>query len=145
MSCAAVVLRGSDNAQREKHCSEWSAGRHDERRSLVSLGAASRQVFVASPECNQSLGPWRSAARADRLDIPHTGVGVLTHYLACCFWAVLFTFLLDRQHSNSPLNTAIFTASMAAFVDYFDRAAAKPVLALSAWQPAWRSAEGSTL
>lgn len=64
---------------------------------------------------------WVNGARAARtalLDLRHTGTGILTHYLASCFWAVPFMILLERRRSRTTLGAALATVATAAGVDY---------------------------
>src|SRR4051794_18863093 len=61
------------------------------------------------------------AANRRDADVPHTGLGYLTHQGAAFMWAGLFEMLRQRAYRNSAsivVRDALVTSAVAAAVDY---------------------------
>ncbi len=105
------------------------------RRALLSGTAAGATstlalAIVARLEGKGALQPvnatshWlngRAAASVRHADLRHTATGVLTHYAATLFWAVLFERCIARRHPIEPLpmlGSSMAMSALAAAIDY---------------------------
>lgn len=92
--------------------------------SLLGLGLAALAVglpfWMPLNATSHALhGP--EAARFTGLDLSHTGLGLVIHVAACCFWAAVAVLMLrDSAHGSAVLAwfAGLSTALLAGVVDY---------------------------
>jgi hypothetical protein len=92
--------------------------------SALAAGGSARAEGRGALQPLNATSHWvhgQSAGRVRRLDVAHTGVGLLTHVASALFWAVPYSLWLQRQPERSAeeiIVGAAATAAMAATVDY---------------------------
>jgi hypothetical protein len=92
--------------------------------SALAAGAVARAEGRGALQPLNATSHWvhgHSAGRVRRLDVAHTGIGLLTHIVSALFWAVPYSLWLQRKPER-PAEEIIVggaaTAAMAATVDY---------------------------
>jgi hypothetical protein len=115
--------------------------------SALAAGVAARAEGRGALQPLNATSHWlhgQGAGRVRRLDVTHTGIGVLTHVASALFWAVPCSIWLQRESGRSPrriIAGGAATAAMAAAVDYL----AMPRRLTPGWELALsRSGVGTT-
>lgn len=86
---------------------------------VLAASAGARGRSVAQPlnaTAHWLYGPSSGAVRS--ADVRHTLAGMVTHYGASVFWALVFEFLRGRSFERTSLMPAAWTSLIAAIVDY---------------------------
>jgi len=92
--------------------------------SALAAGASARAEGRSAVQPLNATSHWlhgQQAGRVRRLDVAHTGVGLLTHVVSALFWAVPYGLWLQRKSERSAeeiILGGVATAAMAATVDY---------------------------
>ena len=92
--------------------------------SALAAGAVARAEGRGALQPLNATSHWvhgQRAGRVRRLDVAHTGVGLLTHIASALFWAVPYRLWLQRKSERSAEEIIVggaATAVMAATVDY---------------------------
>ena len=92
--------------------------------SALAAGGSARAEGRGALQPLNATSHWlhgERAGRVRRLDVAHTGVGLLTHIASALFWAVPYSLWLQRKSERSTEEIIVggaATAAMAATVDY---------------------------
>ena len=92
--------------------------------STAALAALAKSEGKGIAQPTNSTSHWlygRQASSRQRVDIPHTLVGFLTHHASALFWALPFEVWLARRPPKSfleLLRDASILSTVAAVVDY---------------------------
>ena len=92
--------------------------------SALAAGGSARAEGRGALQPLNATSHWlhgERAGRVRRLDVAHTGVGLVTHIASALFWAVPYSLWLQRKSERSTEEIVVggaATAAMAATVDY---------------------------
>ncbi|MCQ8239796.1 hypothetical protein [Rhizosaccharibacter radicis] len=92
--------------------------------SVVALAIAARRQGLHPVQPLNATSHWlngQDAGDVARVDLRHTGTGLLTHHAATIFWALLFEWLnrgAARPGRGEAVRLAVATSVIAAGTDY---------------------------
>ena len=92
--------------------------------SALAAGGSARAEGRGALQPLNATSHWlhgERAGRVRRVDVAHTGVGLVTHIASALFWAVPYSLWLQRKSERSAEEIVVggaATAALAATVDY---------------------------